>query len=170
LQLSRVADLSVDVNSTQTISDLSKADIFDRQEFCPCGNPLPLPTANGGRPFQYCSEPCRKLAHSINIKSRNGHKWTKGQRQEILERDGYICIYCGKPTTGIDHAIPIKLGGKTEKSNGVACCRSCNSSKSSYLDLRAIVHLIAKGESFGLSSEVMGIIWRDSNRIKLVQS
>ena len=139
--------------------------VFDRQEFCFCGNSLPLPTANGGRPFKYCSPDCQRIIRSWRTGRSNG-KWTRKQRQEILERDNHTCIYCGCPTTGIDHVIPIKFDGKTEKSNGVACCPKCNSTKASFFDIRGLAHLTAKGESFGLSSKAFAY-WRDTNRARL---
>jgi len=48
---------------------------------------------------------------------------------EILKRDNFTCIYCGKHATLIDHIIPWELGGKTIKDNGVSCCKSCNKLK-----------------------------------------
>jgi len=50
---------------------------------------------------------------------------------EILKRDNYTCIYCGKPATVVDHVVSWELGGKTTKSNGVSCCKSCNKLKES---------------------------------------
>ena len=44
----------------------------------------------------------------------------KKLREEILKRDNYTCVYCGK--TGIrevDHVIPKSKGGTNEKYNGL---------------------------------------------------
>lgn len=52
-------------------------------------------------------------------------------RHQIITRDKGFCRYCTKeanPIT-IDHIIPYSLGGKTELSNLVVACKSCNSRK-----------------------------------------
>lgn len=71
-------------------------------------------------------------------------------RRLITERDDRKCIYCGTPTNGIDHVIPISEGGLTIPANGVCCCKSCNSKKYNKLDERWIVkglqRLIQHGE------------------------
>jgi len=50
-------------------------------------------------------------------------------RIAILERDGYICQYCGSPAEHVDHVIPRCQGGTNEPDNLVASCASCNLSK-----------------------------------------
>ena len=52
-------------------------------------------------------------------------------RRSLLSRDNYTCQYCGTtehPLT-IDHVIPRSRGGKTEWTNVVAACVSCNRKK-----------------------------------------
>lgn len=52
-------------------------------------------------------------------------------RRSLLSRDNYTCQYCGStehPLT-IDHVIPKSRGGKTEWTNVVAACVSCNRRK-----------------------------------------
>ena len=52
-------------------------------------------------------------------------------RRSLLSRDNYTCQYCGTtehPLT-IDHVIPKSKGGKTEWTNVVAACVSCNRKK-----------------------------------------
>jgi hypothetical protein len=40
------------------------------------------------------------------------------------------CFYCGTTRrVGIDHVVPMVLGGANARDNLVACCRSCNASK-----------------------------------------
>lgn len=60
---------------------------------------------------------------------------SKGLRFQILQRDGFICQYCGAhgPTVelAIDHVIPVKLGGLTKANNLVTACRPCNAGKAS---------------------------------------
>jgi 5-methylcytosine-specific restriction endonuclease McrA len=53
-------------------------------------------------------------------------------REEIKRRDGYRCVYCGSSEDlTIDHVVPQCKGGKTDSSNCVAACRSCNLAKGS---------------------------------------
>ncbi len=60
--------------------------------------------------------------------------FTSRERKIILERDNYICVYCGKRAQEVDHVIPIKRGGAGIPENGVACCRRCNNKKRSSMD------------------------------------
>jgi 5-methylcytosine-specific restriction endonuclease McrA len=48
----------------------------------------------------------------------------------VLERDSYICAYCGNDADEADHIIPKVQGGKDEMSNLVAACKRCNGTKS----------------------------------------
>lgn len=54
-------------------------------------------------------------------------------RQNVYERDGGKCMYCGKEVSRnkftFDHVIPKSRGGKTNWQNIVACCLKCNSKK-----------------------------------------
>lgn len=53
-------------------------------------------------------------------------------KRKIIERDGYICRYCGKPTGNmlqIDHIEPHSRGGYTEYDNLVVACYYCNARK-----------------------------------------
>ena len=52
-------------------------------------------------------------------------------KRNILTRDNYRCVYCGKPEKKltIDHIIPRSRGGKSTFENCVACCRRCNTRK-----------------------------------------
>jgi hypothetical protein len=56
------------------------------------------------------------------------------KRTFVLERDNYICQYCGIGVDGlnplhIDHLIPRRKGGTDELDNLVACCQKCNCKK-----------------------------------------
>jgi len=55
-------------------------------------------------------------------------KW-KQQRLRVLERDQWICSYCGEQATEVDHVIPRKVGGDHSMDNLVASCRRCNLAK-----------------------------------------
>lgn len=58
-----------------------------------------------------------------------GNAWLRVSRQ-VLQRDGYICHYCGLPgATTADHVIPKAKGGSDDPSNLVAAHNPCNASK-----------------------------------------
>ncbi len=50
-------------------------------------------------------------------------------RRYILERDGFICYFCGAPGDTIDHMLPRAKGGHTTPDNCVCACNTCNQSK-----------------------------------------
>lgn len=65
-------------------------------------------------------------------------KLTKKLRYEILERDGYKCVLCGRTVKDgailhIDHITPISKGGKTIPENLRTLCSDCNLGKSDKL-------------------------------------
>lgn len=55
-------------------------------------------------------------------------KWT-AIRIPILERDRYMCAYCGRKADTVDHIIPKSKGGDESDENLVACCKRCNMEK-----------------------------------------
>ncbi len=55
-------------------------------------------------------------------------KWRK-IRKAILDRDGWMCAYCGGPADTVDHVIPRAEGGGDESGNLVAACKPCNYSR-----------------------------------------
>lgn len=55
-------------------------------------------------------------------------RWT-AIRVPILKRDRYMCAYCGKKATTVDHITPKSRGGTEDSWNLVACCKSCNNKK-----------------------------------------
>lgn len=54
-------------------------------------------------------------------------------RRAVLTRDDYICGYCGKHATTIDHIIPRSRGGEHTWLNLVAACKRCNQHKGNRL-------------------------------------
>lgn len=58
---------------------------------------------------------------------------SKRARFEVLRRDDYTCRYCRsrEEALTIDHVLPVALGGSDDPSNLVACCKDCNSGKTS---------------------------------------
>lgn len=49
-----------------------------------------------------------------------------GVRKKILERDGYVCAYCGGKADCVDHVIPWAYSQSNSPSNLVASCTDCN--------------------------------------------
>ena len=47
-------------------------------------------------------------------------------RLKVLERDNWICQYCGGKAMQADHITPRSCGGKDVMSNLVAACTRCN--------------------------------------------
>ena len=48
-------------------------------------------------------------------------------RAAILERDGYVCHWCGGEATSVDYLRALVDGGKAlDESNAVASCLRCN--------------------------------------------
>ena len=52
-------------------------------------------------------------------------KWKK-QRLRVLNRDAWLCAYCGKDATQVDHVAPRADGGGDDLDNLVASCTLCN--------------------------------------------
>ena len=79
----------------------------------------------------------------------------------ILERDNYICIYCDSFADQVDHVLPIKWGGISKTSNGVAACHRCNRNKYSNLDEEIIkkgfTHLLNKGEDMAWTERAVRV-------------
>lgn len=56
----------------------------------------------------------------------------KSRREEIIERDGRVCQYCGATDAAsyiIEHIVPAALDGPNEPYNLVMACGSCNTEK-----------------------------------------
>ena len=51
---------------------------------------------------------------------------TPRQKEEILERDNYVCIYCLGDATEVDHVVPFIWSQCDEPENLVSCCSICN--------------------------------------------
>jgi len=54
-------------------------------------------------------------------------------RRQVIERDGYHCVYCDEDLTQgeihLDHVIPESKGGPTTVDNLQVTCRKCNTAK-----------------------------------------
>ena len=63
--------------------------------------------------------------------------FTQAQKDEIMKRDGYRCVICGRRREDgielqIDHIVPKDQGGKAEVSNGETLCAQHNFQKKNY--------------------------------------
>ena len=65
-------------------------------------------------------------------------------RQNIYERDGKRCMYCGRSGVelNLDHVIPRDHGGKTDWDNIVCSCVDCNTRKANRTPAQAGMKLI----------------------------
>lgn len=50
-------------------------------------------------------------------------------KKKILERDNYICFYCGRYGDTVDHIVPKVRGGISSFSNCICACKRCNTDK-----------------------------------------
>jgi 5-methylcytosine-specific restriction endonuclease McrA len=70
----------------------------------------------------------------------------KFNRRNIIARDEYRCMYCGKrfgaSHLSIDHVVPKSRGGKSTWLNVVAACNPCNTRKGGRLPWEASMHLL----------------------------
>jgi len=65
----------------------------------------------------------------LQIRSQSRWKMPGEVRNQILERDGYKCWYCGEDGDTVDHWIPLCRGGTNALVNLVCACSSCNELK-----------------------------------------
>lgn len=62
-------------------------------------------------------------------------KMTPSLRYDIMKRDGFRCVLCGRSverdgvTLHVDHIIPVAKGGKTVPGNLRTLCEECNKGK-----------------------------------------
>jgi 5-methylcytosine-specific restriction endonuclease McrA len=68
------------------------------------------------------------MAKSALRNSGSTDRWRK-IRAKILQRDQYVCQYCGQDATTVDHIIPRSKGGNDLPDNLIAECYRCNYSK-----------------------------------------
>lgn len=66
-------------------------------------------------------------------------------RHNVFKRDNFECQYCGvdKDLT-LDHLIPRSKGGKTNWTNLVTACKTCNTKKGDYSPEEAGLNLVKK--------------------------
>ena len=87
-------------------------------------------TTNGSRCTVHQSALLRRRSASRGTRQQQGYgaDWQRA-RIVVLNRDGWVCHYCGRPANTVDHIQPKSRGGTDDEANLVAACVSCNSSK-----------------------------------------
>ena len=72
------------------------------------------------------------------------------KRFDVLERDGFECVYCGVQAydgdvdMAVDHVMPVSLGGKNHADNMATACQLCNGGKGSRTlgDVEAVLAIV----------------------------
>lgn len=64
-----------------------------------------------------------------------GKAWNE-LRLQVLNRDGWRCVYCAREANEADHVVAKANGGQDELSNLVAACRTCNGTKADRTTVR----------------------------------
>jgi hypothetical protein len=79
-----------------------------------------------GRPFYARRQTTRRCPSCQPAARPRGRPWRR-VRAAVLERDGGVCHWCGRPgATHVDHLLARSVGGSDDPSNLVASCASCN--------------------------------------------
>ena len=59
--------------------------------------------------------------------------WPKGLKRELMKRQNYTCVYCGRRRIArsfdIDHILPVVRGGTNDLGNLQVICQPCNQRK-----------------------------------------
>lgn len=83
----------------------------------------------------------KNTTKAFNAKHKTQREPSKSLRYDVLTRDGYKCVICGRsPVTDskiklhVDHIIPYSLGGETTLDNLQTLCSDCNLGKSNKKD------------------------------------
>lgn len=102
--------------------------ILRLRKWFPC-----LMTIRGDRIFpKVVEESLLKTAKYKNYLASLRGDWP-AIRLIILDRDLYICGYCGERAVSVDHIIPRSRGGDSSPENLISACKSCNSRKNDRL-------------------------------------
>jgi len=98
------------------------------------------PDGWGGSYF-YCSNQCKQKCDIFNLRKdpckveNNNLPYTPGERQTlnqfVLDRDNYLCQFCGAPATDVHHERPIKLEPffALDPDFAWSCCEKCHYEK-----------------------------------------
>jgi len=75
------------------------------------------------------TEKCRLQRRIIDSRKRAAGTL---KRDDIIAVFAFFegkCAYCGGPGTDVEHAVAVKIGGRTERRNILLACHPCNASK-----------------------------------------
>lgn len=61
---------------------------------------------------------------------------SKAYRQAARRFKGLPCVYCGAPSTTVEHLVPVVAGGGDTSDNLAPCCGPCNYSRGGRLSRR----------------------------------
>lgn len=105
-----------------------------------CSVPFAVEVGSTGRPKQFCSTKCSRWyrRHITRTIPRASRFVSLAQRQEIYERDGWVCQICMEPVDrkahylsnwfpSLDHIVPRSRGGTHDPANLRTAHRWCNS-------------------------------------------
>ena len=119
--------------------------LFDAQEWFSFSAESPPSLA--GRVIHTVSQPVR--VPSVLLLRRYDRmllREMKFNRQNLFERDGHRCQYCGESFSpkelNMDHVVPRDRGGKTTWENIVTACIRCNSRKGNREPMEAGMRLL----------------------------
>lgn len=81
----------------------------------------------------------RELEEFQNSKVYQRRKMSPKLRYEVLKRDGFRCVLCGRGREDgvkleVDHIIPVSKGGRTTMSNLRTLCMDCNRGKGDHYE------------------------------------
>jgi hypothetical protein len=89
--------------------------------------------------YELCGELDKKQDNSTDDEQpyspeRERAKMTQALRYEIIKRDGYKCVVCGRTVYDgiklhVDHIHPVSKGGRTTRENLRTLCNECNQGK-----------------------------------------
>lgn len=88
---------------------------------------IPRACLDCGRPARASlCQPCAVRRHA-----NYGAEWRR-LRAAVLQRDQYVCHWCGGRATTADHVVPLVAGGaRLDPDNVVAACARCNFGRTS---------------------------------------
>jgi len=75
------------------------------------------------------------------------------KKKLVLERDNYICVYCGKQNHSmtVDHILPKSRGGKNTYMNTITSCKVCNHHKGNRTPTEANMKMLYEPKSISMT-------------------
>ena len=117
---------------------------------------------------RWCSSECSVTVRRLSNQNAHLRYANRELRAFILQRDQFHCVYCGREvvdaTANIDHVKPWPYGSTTPK-NLVVSCRSCNKTKSNFVELH-VRRTRGKRRIARLSKKTVGVAVRKHKRLR----